>query len=73
MKYIQKKGEDYPVPFDFVIYDASVYEVFEILENEPAAEPTKPKARKPKAAPAVEREPEPEAPVFDPDDFADLD
>ena len=72
MKYMQKKGEDFPVPFDSVIYDASIYEVFEVLEGEAVED--KPKARKAKAPKAVSVEPEEAgAPVFDLDDFADLD
>lgn len=50
MKYMQKKGENFPVPFDDVIYDATVYEVFEILEGE--ATEDKPKAKKAKTAKA---------------------
>lgn len=63
MKYMQKKGEDFPIPYDAALYDPEVYEMLE-----PATEPVKPKARKPKAAPVVEQEPEAEAPADD-DDF----
>lgn len=72
MKYMQKKGEDFPVPFDSAIYDASIYEVFEVLEGEAVED--KPKVRKPRAPKAVSVEAEePPAPMFDLDDFADLD
>ena len=72
MKYMQKKGEDFPVPFDSVIYDASIYEVFEVLEGEAVED--KPKARKPKAPKAASAEvEETPAPMFDLDDLADLD
>lgn len=65
MKYMQKKGEVFPIPYDATLYDPEVYEMLE-----PAAEPVKPKVRKPKAAPVVE----PEAPADDDDfDLGDLD
>ena len=66
MKYMQKKGEDFPIPYDETLWDAEVYEVVEA-----AAEPAKPKTRKAKvAAPVVEVEPEAEAEApADDDDF----
>lgn len=51
MKYMQKKGEEYPLPFDEQIYDATVYEVFEILDAE---SDKKPKEKKPKGKPEAE-------------------
>lgn len=71
MKYMQKKGEDFPIPYDATLYDPEVYEMLE-----PAAEPApaKPKRSKPKAAPVAEQEPEAEAPADDDDfDLGDLD
>lgn len=63
MKYMQKKGEEFPIPYDATLFDPEVYEMLE-----PAAEPVKSKRGKPKAAPVVEQEPETEAPMDD-DDF----
>ena len=56
MKYMSKKGEDFPIPFDEVVYDATIYDVFEILEGASASvasESDKPKKGKStKAAPS---------------------
>ena len=67
MKYMQKKGEAFPIPFDETLWDSEVYEMIESAADEPA----KPKARKAKAvAPAVEATPEVEAEApADDDDF----
>ena len=69
MKYMQKKGEDFPVPFDEVIYDATVYEVFEILQGE--ATEDKPRAKKPKAAKAEDYSIGGGVPSFSLDDLED--
>lgn len=60
MKYMQKKGDETPIPFDEALYDATVYDVFD--RNAPAAEPEKSR-RKPRVA-----EPAPE-PVPTSDDL----
>lgn len=69
MKYMQKKGENFPVPFDDVIYDAVTYEVFEILEGE--ATEDKPKAKKAKPAKADDYTIGGQTPSFNFDDIAD--
>ncbi len=54
MQYMQKKGEQFPIPYDEALYDATIYELID------AAEPAKPKAKKAKPEKAVEVAPETE-------------
>lgn len=49
MKYMTRKGEDYPIPFDPKLFNPEIYTTFEILDQ--AADAPKPARRR---APKVE-------------------
>lgn len=52
MKYMTKKGENYPIPFDDKLFNSETYTTFEIIDQAPEPEPAPKPARR--RAPKVE-------------------
>jgi hypothetical protein len=51
MQYMQKKGEQFPIPYDEALYDATIYELIDPAES---AKPKAKKAKVEKVAPVAD-------------------